>query len=108
MGAHTMKRLTRRVLTISALLLAGAAALQLCHCSVLMPGDSYRGSLPALRPEQASTTDQLRTDVQVLAGRIGERNVAHPDQLAAAEDFLAASLGKAGYRVQWQTFPVEG
>jgi hypothetical protein len=50
----------------------------------------------------------MRADVQVLAGRIWERNVAHPEQLAAAEDFLAAALGKAGYRVEWQTFRVGG
>jgi hypothetical protein len=103
-----MKRLTRRILTISAIGLAGVAALSLTHCAVLMPGDSFKGPLPVLMPVQASTADQLRADVQVLAGRIGERNVAHPDQLAAAEDYLAASLGKAGYQVQWQTFDVKG
>jgi hypothetical protein len=103
-----MNRPTRRVLTISAVLLTAAAGLHLCHCAVLMPGDSFKGPLPVLKAEQSSTADQLRTDVQVLAGRIGERNVAHPDQLAAAEDYLAASLAKAGYQVQWQTFDVKG
>jgi Zn-dependent M28 family amino/carboxypeptidase len=89
------------VLTVTALLLGRG-------CAVLMPGDSFKGPLPVLEPRQATVAGQLRADVEVLAGRIGERNVAHPEKLAAAEDFLAASLAKAGYRVAWQTFPVEG
>jgi hypothetical protein len=101
-------KIFRRILAISVVVAAAGLALSLCHCSVLMPGDSFKGALPVLRPEQASTADQLRTDVQALAGRIGERNVAHPDQLAAAEDFLAASLAKAGYKTDWQTFDVKG
>src|SRR5881394_2808023 len=103
-----MKRLASRVLVISAVIFAGAGALSLCHCAVLMPGDSFKGPLPVLMLDQGGTAVQLRADVQVLAGRIGERNVAHPGQLAAAEDYLAASLGKAGYQVQWQTFDVKG
>ncbi len=99
-----MKRAARRVVWIAIVLLGVVLGLSLSHCAVLMPGDSFKGPLPVLKPEQSTTTDQLRADVQVLAGRIGERNVSHPDQLAAAEDFLAASLGKAGYQVQWLDF----
>lgn len=73
-------------------------------CTAIMPGDSFRGELPVISDAQRSTSDQLRSDVQALAGRIGERNVFHPDAYAAAEDFLAASLARAGYRVEWQTF----
>src|ERR1051326_3584197 len=101
-----MNHLARSVLNFSAGLIGGVVCLSMCRCSVLMPGDSFRGQLPLVKPEQASTADQLRADVQVLAGRIGERNVFNPDKLAAAEDFCAASLGKAGYQVQWQTFEV--
>ncbi len=104
-----MRRAARRIVWIVVVVLVGAVfGLSLSHCAVLMPGDSFKGELPILKPEQTSTTEQLRADVQVLAGRIGERNVAHPDQLAAAEDFVAASLAKAGYQVQWQTFDVKG
>lgn len=73
-------------------------------CTAIMPGDSFRGPLPILADSQRSVADQLRADVQALAGRIGERNMFHPEAYAAAEDFLAASLSHAGYQVRWQTF----
>src|ERR1041384_3392561 len=98
-----MKRLAKTALVVTLSLSATLVLMLFRGCAVLMPGASFKGPLPVLEPAQPSTTDQLRSDVQALAGRIGERNVTHPDQLAAAEDFLAASLSKAGYRVQWQT-----
>src|SRR4051794_30736001 len=92
------RRLTR---AITILALAAACTYGLTHCAVLMPGDSFKGPLPIITNPQLSTADELRADVQALAGRIGERNVDHPDKLAAAEDFLAASLAKAGCKVTW-------
>ncbi len=77
-------------------------------CTMHMPGDSWTGPLPALSTEQDTLAAELRADVDNLAGRIGERNVFHPDHLKAAEDFLAASLARAGYRVRWQTYEARG
>jgi len=77
----------------------------LSRCATHMPGTSFRGQLPPATAREVSFADQLKDDVTVLAGRIGERNVFHPEKLAAAEDFLAASLAKSGYQVNWaQTY----
>ncbi len=73
-------------------------------CAVLMPGDNFEGELPLLTPAQQSLSQRLREDVHQLAGIIGERNLAHPAQLKAAENYLAASLARAGYQVHWQTY----
>lgn len=79
------------------------------HCAVNMPGQTHRGPLPPATPAQVSLADQLRADVTVLAERIGERNVFHPERLAAAEDFLGASLAKSGYSVRWaDTYETRG
>ena len=95
-------------LGIAAVVAGGAVLFAMSQCSVMMPGDSYDGPLPAVTPAQVSLAEEMRGHVQVLAGRIGERHVFRPHSLAAAEDYIAASLARAGYRVEWQTFPVSG
>jgi len=101
------KRRQVKMLVASAVCVA-AGLFAFSRCSVMMPGDSFKGPLPTVTPNQLSLAEELRADVQVLAGRIGERNVGKPNNLAAAEDYLAAQLAKAGYTVQWQTFAVNG
>lgn len=101
--------MTRKIkLALAGVFLVCSVSFMLSQCAVLMPGDSFKGPLPTITPVQAALKDALRDDVQALAGRIGERNVFNPGKLAAAEDFLTASLARAGYRVEWQTFPVQG
>lgn len=73
-----------------------------------MPGKSFSGVLPAPTPAQVTLTEQLRSDVQTLAGTIGERNLGKPEQLKAAEDFAAASLARAGYTVKWHPYTCRG
>ncbi|HYE63380.1 MAG TPA: M28 family peptidase [Phycisphaerales bacterium] len=102
------KRGRRVKLLIAAAVCVAAVLFASTRCSVMMPGDSFKGPLPAITPVQLSLAEEMRRDVQVLAGRIGERNVFQPHKLAAAEDYIAAQLAKAGYRVEWQTFPVNG
>lgn len=106
---ETKTKPRRRVRLVVALAICtGAVLFAFSRCSVMMPGDSFKGPLPTITPAQLSLSEELRQDVQVLAGRIGERNVFKPHQLAAAEDYLAAQLARAGYKVEWQTFPVNG
>lgn len=73
-------------------------------CSVLMPGDRFRGTLPIVSAGQLSVAEQMRRDVEVLAGDLPERNAYNPKQYRQAEDYLAAELARAGYRVHFQTF----
>jgi Zn-dependent M28 family amino/carboxypeptidase len=72
-----------------------------------MPGKSYTGELPPLTSAQVSLREELRRDVETLAGQIGERNIWHYQNLTAAADFLEASLTEAGHKVQRQNFRAE-
>lgn len=74
---------------------------------IWMPGESYRGELPPMTPEELAVQDALRRDVQILAGDIGRRNYLYYKGLQAAADFLETGFAKAGYTVQRQTYPVD-
>jgi hypothetical protein len=63
-----------------------------------MPGDSHEGDLPATTARQRAHARELRRHVEVLAGRIGQRNLGHPDKLAVAADYLVGQLGPRGVR----------
>jgi Predicted aminopeptidases len=51
---------------------------------------------------------QLRQHVKVLAGDIGERNVNHPEKLAAAARYVESELAGIGYAVERQTYLTHG
>ena len=74
-----------------------------------MPGESYRGELPAPDDKLVVLAKELRSDVARLAREIGERNVhnrAH--ELARAAKCIEAELREAGYAVKRQEFEVSG
>jgi hypothetical protein len=73
-----------------------------------MPGHSWSGPIPPLSAEERLIQDRLRTHVDTLAGHIGERNVWQPEALAAAADYIRATLEGAGYAVLTQSFESEG
>lgn len=78
---------------------------------VWMPGDNYRGNLPALSPKQKELAIALRQHVETLAGNIGERNGAHYEKLEAAAHYVEESFVKAGYEheaVKSQVYEVNG
>jgi hypothetical protein len=93
-------------LVIVAVLLGIAAIVVLVM--LRMPGRSFRGSPPPLRPKQLALRDALRRDVALLAGDIGERNVFNPTAYARAADAIEQSLRDAGYATSRQTFDVDG
>jgi hypothetical protein len=75
---------------------------------IRMPGKSYRGPLPPLTPKEVDLRDGLRRDVEKLASEIGERNIPRYRELAAAADFLDASLAQSDYEVRRQGYRVAG
>jgi len=75
---------------------------------IRMPGESYTGPLPALSEAQAALRDRLQAHVNVLAGEIGPRNVAHARSLAAAQTYLETTLSQMGYEVERQTYEAHG
>jgi Zn-dependent M28 family amino/carboxypeptidase len=76
---------------------------------VHMPGNSYRGELPAADGQLLLLGDELRRDVAHLSVEIGERNVLnYPRRLAIAADWIEAEFKAAGYDVQRQKYDVSG
>jgi len=73
-----------------------------------MPGTSWSASVPPLSGDEQLIHDNLRRHVGVLAGRIGERNVGHPEALAAAAGHIHATLEGAGFEVRTQSFESQG
>ena len=73
-----------------------------------MPGRSFRGLPPPLTSEELTLRDELRADVQKIAGEIGERNVEHYQELAAAADFIERSFLEAGLQPRRDGYDVAG
>lgn len=69
-----------------------------------MPGSSHQGPLPALSGTEQELAVNLRRHVEMLAGRIGERNVWRPPSMPDAAAYIAAALTGQGYRVDRQEF----
>jgi hypothetical protein len=73
-----------------------------------MPGVSHEGPLPPLTEAEKDLVARLMAHVEMLGGKIGERNVWKPQQLEAAAAYIEAELTKSGYVPQRQTFQAEG
>lgn len=96
----------RPVLTAIAVLLlivvvAPAAFLLLC---VRMPGESYRGPLPAPDPELLALRERLRRHVRELAEEIGERNYTRMQNLERAADYVERQFADMGLVPASQVF----
>ncbi len=72
------------------------------------PGQSFTGALQPLDNFQARVRDHLKEHVTMLAGQIGERNVAHSDRLVQAAAYIRQNLEQQDYTVQEQDFTVQG
>ncbi len=89
------------------LFLALAGLLAVCYIVMIrMPGKSFTGPLPPATEAQRTLADQLRRDLDILAGDIGERNAFNAKKLDAARAFIEMSLAEAGYEVQRHAFTV--
>jgi hypothetical protein len=74
---------------------------------VRMPGKNISSAAP-LSPEEIDLRAELKSDVQTLAGEIGERNMGHYGQLNAAADFIEDSFSRAGLRPRRDSYDVRG
>jgi hypothetical protein len=70
----------------------------------VMPGKSWSKTVPPLSSQEQVIHDNLRRHVEMLAGQIGERNVWHPEALAATARYIRNTLEDLGYEVQIQSF----
>ncbi len=75
---------------------------------IRMPSASYRGPWQPLSETEEAVRERLVHDVEKLAGKIGDRNVAAYENYLRAADFIESSLEDAGYEVTRYGFEVEG
>ena len=73
-----------------------------------MPGHTHTGPLPPLTKHEVATRDTLQRDIEMLAGKIGERHIWKYDNLAKAADYIEAQMQHAGYNVERQGYEAEG
>jgi peptidase M28-like protein len=74
---------------------------------VRMPGQNVSKAGP-LSPDEVMLREELRANVQKLAGEIGERNMWHYPQLNAAADFIEDSFSRAGLRTRRDRYETQG
>ena len=72
-----------------------------------MPGKNVSKAGP-LSPDEVVLREELRANVQKLAGEIGERNMWHYAQLNAAADFIEDSFSRAGLRPRRDSYEMQG
>jgi Zn-dependent M28 family amino/carboxypeptidase len=72
-----------------------------------MPGKNV-SKAGLLSPDEIALREELRTDVQKLAGEIAERNMWHYAQLNAAVDFIEGSFSLAGLRTRRESYQMQG
>ena len=72
-----------------------------------MPGKNVSKAGP-LSPDEVVLREELRANVQKLAGEIGERNMRHYAQLNAAADFIEDSFSQAGLRTRRDSYETGG
>src|ERR1044072_4793655 len=72
-----------------------------------MPGRNVSSAAP-LSAADIVLRAELASDVEKLAGEIGERNLRRYPQLNAAADFIEASFSRAGLQPRRDTYEVNG
>ncbi len=102
------RRRRRRILWLLVLGTPVCVALWAWATMIRMPGTSWRGPLPALTDAQGQAAERLRSDVQVLATEIGERNYRKYEALGRAADRVERSFDAAGHEPARQTYAVDG
>jgi hypothetical protein len=72
-----------------------------------MPGKNVSAAGP-LSPDEVVLREELRANVQKLAGEIGERNMWHYAQLNAAADFIEDFFSRTGLRTRRDSYEMRG
>jgi Peptidase family M28 len=72
-----------------------------------MPGKNILKAAP-LSPDEVKLREELRADVQKLAGEIGERNMWRYAQLNAAAGFIEDSFSRAGLHPRRDSYELHG
>jgi Peptidase family M28 len=106
--AGSVRHPNRLLFSVLRIAIAVAAILTLLWWfGMRMPGKSVLKA-GALSPDEVVLREELRADVQKLAGEIGERNMWHYAQLNAAADFIQDSFSRSGLRPRRDTYQLHG
>jgi hypothetical protein len=98
----------RVVVSIARVTIAVVAVLVLLWWfGMRMPGKNVSNAGP-LSPDEVVLREELRANVQKLAGEIGERNMWHYPQLNAAADFIEESFSRAALRTRRDSYEMRG
>jgi len=74
---------------------------------IRMPGKNV-STAAALSSDEVTLREELRSDVQKLAGEIGERNMSRYPQLNAAADFIEDSFAGTGLHTHRESYDLHG
>jgi peptidase M28-like protein len=100
--------LSKILFTILRITIAVAAVLVLLWWfGMRMPAKNVSKAAP-LSPDEIVLREELRSNVQKLAGEVGERNMWHYAQLNAAADFIEDSFSRAGLRTRRDSYEMRG
>jgi hypothetical protein len=75
---------------------------------IWMPGKRFRGKMAPLLAEELMLRDKLHAHVVALSQGIGERSIATPQKLRAAERYIINAFVELGYKVWRQPFKFGG
>src|SRR5882757_334985 len=104
MHSPTFSKIFFSVLRIT--IVVAAVLVLLWWFGMRMPGKNVSKAGP-LSPDEVALREELRADVQKLAGEIGERNMWHYTQLNAAADFIEDSFSSAGLRTRRDSYEMQ-
>ncbi|MFO0834724.1 MAG: M28 family peptidase [Phycisphaerales bacterium] len=75
---------------------------------IRMPGESFRGVLPAATDAERAMAAEMETHVRTLAGSMGQRSTFNARQLAEAGLYVKGKFEAAGYTVREHTYVLRG
>lgn len=106
---HGLKVVTRgSVIRLALLAAVIVGLLAIGHQTLIrMPGASHTGPLPTLTEAELSMAAELRLDITMLAGVIGERNRNVPRAYRAAAEHIEERLRQAGHHPRREPTPPE-
>ena len=105
MHSTTLSKILFSALRIT--IVVAAVLVLLWWFGMRMPGKNVSNAGP-LSADEVVLREELRTNVQKLAGEIGERNMWRYTQLNAAADFIEDSFSRAGLRTRRDSYEMRG
>ena len=95
-----------RIVALLAALAVFASPMLVLLWMTAVPGESFRGPLPAMTPTEQTLSARLRDHVVAVASV--PHNIGHPEALEHTAHHIEASLSGMGYGVRRQWFRVDG